>query len=105
MNARTVKLLRSYARSTGVSLRHAKREWLSTPRDKRGEIRAEMEASLWRNTLLAFKKKWDFVGKGACDALSVPHDTWRSWESMRNTPPKYVQIALTTAMRDYVRPK
>lgn len=63
-----------------------------------------MEASLWRNELQAFKTKWDMVGKQACAALNVPHDTWRAWESMRNTPPKWARIALTTAMRDYVRP-
>lgn len=104
MNARTAKLLRAYARSTNQSLVSAKREWNATPRNKRGEVRAEMERSLWRKHLLEFKAKHKFVGKEACDALGIPHDTWRSWESMRKTPDKWARIALTTAMRDYVKP-
>lgn len=104
MNARTTKLLRSYARSSGMTLGSAKQEWLTTPRDKRGAVRAEMERSLWRRTLLEFKERNKLQGKEAAAALTVPYDTWRGWESMRTTPARFVQIALKTVMRNYQKP-
>jgi len=101
MNARTAKLLRSYARSSGITTKAAKREWLTTPKDKRGAVRAEMEANLWRRTLQEFRQRHNLQGKGAADVLHVPYDTWRAWESMKNTPPRWAMTALKTQMRLY----
>lgn len=104
MNARVSKLLRSYARSTNLPLPGVKREWLTTPRDKRGEVRVEMERNLWRRELQEFRRRHDLQGKEAAAALEVPYDTWRAWESLNNTPPRWAQIALRTMMRDFKKP-
>lgn len=101
MNQRTVKLLRSYSRSTGQPLKDVKRDWLTTPSTGRGEVREQMTKSLWRKELQEFRTRHKLSGKEAADKLQVPYDTWRKWESMANTPQRFVQIALRAAMRDF----
>ncbi len=104
MNGRTAKLLRSYARSTGTTLNDAKHHWLTTPRNERGGIRDKMERSLWRKELQEFRRRHNLQGKEAAGALNVPYDTWRKWEAMMGTPPRWAQIALRTMMRDFKKP-
>lgn len=101
MNSKTVRLLRSYARSSGMTLKSVKREWATTPRNDRGDVRKEMERSLWRRKLQEFRKAHQLSEKEAAGQLSIPYDTWRSWEMMKHTPARWVQISLSTVMRLY----
>jgi len=67
------------------------------------KAKRKLERSLWRKTIREFRQKNDLQEKGAAAAMNVPYDTWRKWESMAMTPPKFVQIALTTLMQNYVK--
>lgn len=99
MNSRISKLLRSYAQSTGKPLRHVKREWNLTPRDKRGAVRSTIESGLWSEVLRGWREKENIIGKEAAALLGVGYDTYRSWESIRNTPSRFAQIALKNLMQ------
>jgi DNA-binding transcriptional regulator YiaG len=98
MNARISKLLRSYARITEQPLSKVKREWLITPSDKRGEVADVMRCGVWSSQLRGWRKKCDLIQKEAADRLNVPIDTYRGWESMNSTPPKFVRMALERLM-------
>jgi DNA-binding XRE family transcriptional regulator len=101
VNAKVSKLLKSYSRCTGEPLNDVKREWNSTPRNKRGAVRLSMESGIWSNQLRDWRKLHSLQQKEAADALTCPYDTYRSWESMKRTPPRFVQISLTHYMRAY----
>ena len=104
MNQRTAKLLRRYSRSTGQPLKDAKREWLTTSKDKRGDVRAEMESRLWELEVKQFMAKWKLSGREAAGHLNVPYDTWRKWTSAQNIPSKFALIALRIAMQEFKKP-
>lgn len=101
MNGRTTKLLRSYARCSDTSLKEAKREWLDTPTSERGKVRSQMEAGVWSTTLRDWRKANKLQQKEAADVLSVSIDTYRGWEGMKSTPPKFARIALGVVMKYY----
>ena len=103
MNSRTSKLLRSYARSSGTSLKKAKLEWLNTPTPKRGAVRAAMESGLWSTQLRDWRKLHGLQQKEAGDYLQVPPDTYRKWEAMLRTPHKIVRSVLGAAMKSYTK--
>lgn len=101
MNGRTAKLLRSYARCSDTSLKEAKREWLDTPASERGKVRAQMETGVWSTTLRDWRNLHKLQQKDAADILSVSIDTYRGWESMKSTPPKFARVALGVVMQHY----
>lgn len=101
VNRRISKLLKSYSRTSGRSLSESKREWNSTPSDKRGEVRKAMEAGLWSSELRDWRKRHNLLQKQAAGVLDVPEDTYKHWETMRRTPGRHTVIVLRSTMRNY----
>lgn len=63
-----------------------------------------MMSGLWANELKLWRRRNDnMLQKNAWDALGVDENTYRSWESARNTPNKYTMIVLRQAMKEYDR--
>lgn len=81
-----------------------KREWLTTPKNKRGPVCAELLSGLWLNELKLWRiRNGKMLQKEASAILETPEDTYRSWESGRKTPSKYAMIVLRQAMKEYDR--
>lgn len=79
MNGRTAKLLRKYALNSDEPLATVKREWYSTPHNKRGAVRAAMRSGLWAGTLRRWQLSVNLVQKQAAEKLEVPFETYRDW--------------------------
>ena len=46
MNSATARLLKAFSKACGLSYKAAKERWTLTPRNKRGELREEIERYL-----------------------------------------------------------
>lgn len=99
MDSQTVRLLRSYSRTTGKPISIVKREWLLTPSSKRGDVRVAMECGLWSCELRDWRKENGLIQKEAWMALGIPEDTYRGWEAMKSTPDKYCMAAVRRMMQ------
>lgn len=99
MNQRTSKLLRKVANESGESIIKIKREWHSTPRLKRGEVRASMIAGLWAGKLREWQKRCNLIQKQAADKLEVKFETYRDWHDGDGEPSALARIEVERRMK------
>jgi len=75
-----------------------RREYLITPHHQRDDVLEAMSSGLWANQLREWRKKCDITQRSAAARMDVSIDTYRGWESMNATPPKFVRTALERLM-------
>lgn len=59
-----------------------------------------MEAGLWSSELRDWRKRMGLFQKEAANLFKTSEVTYRSWEIMTRTPPKFVRIALRAVMKN-----